>query len=351
MAIGRALFAFSLLAVTVACGSEEGQAVGPPGEVVEVMLPPFQAPPATAELGVRVVRADGEAAEGARVRYVDTGAVDPDELMRVTVGVPDAERMLDALATVAVADESGRVAFPWTGGPVLVDAALEDTYRMAAFGQPEDGRMLLQLARDAGLVAIVRRPDGAPATGIPVRMTIQREGAPAVTLAQRMPDPETGEVRFGDRFGGIDPASARGATFAVSCAVVGGRPSPVIFDPAAPANDALVLAAPAVSQVLVECVDERGRPVPMTGFATVEPASGSGARLRAVLERGRCAFTSVAPESLVRVSIEGPGGERAGEVVEPSALERGGEVVVRVPAEPSARRGELERGDSPGARR
>ena len=57
MAIGRALFAFSLLAVTVACGSEEAQAVRPPGEVVEVALPPFEAPPATAELGVRVVRA------------------------------------------------------------------------------------------------------------------------------------------------------------------------------------------------------------------------------------------------------------------------------------------------------
>lgn len=314
-------------------------------------LPPFQAPAATAELGVRVVRTDGAAAEGARVRYVDTGAVDPDELMRVTVGVPDAERMLESLAIVAVADESGRAAFPWTGGPVLVDAALEDTYRMAAFGQPEGGRMLLQLARDTGLVAIVRHPDGAPATEIPVRMTIQREGGPAVTLAQRMPDPETGVVRFRDRFGGIDPASARGATYSVSCAVVGGHPSPAVFDPAAPASDPLVLAAPAASRVLVQCVDERGRPVPMTGFATVESVSGSGARLRAVLERGRCAFTAVAPESLVRVSIEGPGGERAGAVVEPSALERGGEVVVRVPAEPPARRGGLERGGSPGAPR
>ena len=342
MAIGRALFASSLLAVTVACGSEEGQAVGPPGEVVEVTLAPFQAPPATAELGVRVVRADGEAAEGARVRYVDTGAVDPDELMRVTVGVPDAERMLDALATVAVADESGRVAFPWTGGPVLVDAVLEDTYRMAAFGQPESGRMLLQLGRDTGLVAVVRREDGSPAKEVPVRMTIQREGGPAVTLAQRMPDPETGEVRFRDRFGGIDPASARGATFAVSCAVVGGRLDPVTFDPAAPAGEALVLAAPAVSQALVECVDERGRPVPMRGFATVELASGSGVRLRGALERGRCAFTAVAPESLVRVSIEGPGGERAGDAVEPSALERDGEVVVRVLTAQRARRGALE---------
>ena len=334
MAIRRALFASSLLAVTVACGSEEAQTVGPPGEVMEVALPPFEAPPATAELGVRVVRVDGEAAEGARVRYVDTGAVDPDELMRVTVGVPDAERMLDALATVAVADESGRVAFPWTGGPVLVDAALEDTYRMAAFGQPEGGRMLLQLARDTGLVAIVRHADGSQATEIPVRMTIQREGGPTVTLAQRMSDPGTGEVRFRDRFGGIDPAAARGAIFAVSCAVAGGRLDPVTYDPAASAGDALLLAAPAASRVLVECVEERGRPVPMTGFATVEPASGSGVRLRAALERGRCVFTAVAPESLVRVSIEGPGGERAGEAVEPSALERGGEVVVRVPVEP-----------------
>ncbi|MEC8494735.1 MAG: hypothetical protein VXZ39_07425, partial [Planctomycetota bacterium] len=339
MAIRQVIFASSLLAVTVACGSDEGQTAGPPGETVEVALPPFQAPPAIAELGVRVVRADGAAAEGARVRYVDTGAVDPDELMRVTVGVPDAGRMLDALATVAVADESGRVAFPWTGGPVLVDAALEDTYRMAAFGQPEGGRMLLHLARDTGLVAIVRRSDGSPANEIPVRMTIQREGGPAVTLAQRMPDPQTGEVRFRDRFGGIDPAAARGATFAVSCAVVGGRPSPMAFDPAAPAGDALALAAPAASQVLVECIDQRGRPVPMTGFATIEPASGSGVRLRAALERGRCAFTAVAPESLVRVSIEGPGGERVGEAVEPSALERGGEVVVRVRAQSRARRG------------
>lgn len=346
MAVRRVLLASLLLAFTVACGSDDAQTVGPPGEVVEVELPPFQAPLATAELGVRVVRADGAAAEGARVRYVDTGAVDPDELMRVTVGVPDAERMLDALATIAVTDGSGRVAFPWTGGPVLVDAALEGAYRMAAFGQPEGGLMLLQLARDTGLVATARHPDGTPAREIPIRMTIQREGGPAVTLAQRMPDPETGEAHFRDRFGGIDPASARGATFAVSCAVVGGRSVPVAFDPAAPAGDALVLAAPPASQVLVECVDERGRPVPMTGFATVEPASGSGVRLRAALERGRCAFTAVAPQSLVRVSIEGPGGESVGEAVEPSALERGGEVVVRVRSEPRARRGGFDGGAS-----
>lgn len=296
-------------------------------------LPPFEAPPAAELLRIRVVSVDGTAAKGARVRFLDTAAVDPAELVRVTLGVPDAERMLDALASLAVADESGRVDFPWSGGPVLVDAALDDTYRMAAFGQPEGGRMMLELAGDAGLAVSVRDASGELASSVPVRMTIQRDGGPVVTLAQRLPDPDSGEVRFRDRFGGIDPAAAKGATFAVSCAVVGAEVDAVTFDPAAPSRAPLALTAPAASEVLVECVDGRGRPIPMTGYATIEPASSSGVRQRAALERGRCAFQAVAPETLLRVSVEGADGRRTGEAVEPSALVPGEAVLVRVRAD------------------
>lgn len=328
MAFTLRIIASLLLAVTCGCGSEGAPGPGDTiqvGETLEVELPAFESAGAEAMLRIGVRSAGGDVAEGARVRFLDTLAVDPMEMERVTLGIPDATVMLDGFASVARTDESGGVEFPWSGGPTLVDASLDDLYCLAAFEAPEDGVLVLRLKDTPALVA---RVEGGP---VPVRLFVASGDGTAVTLAQRLPDPETGLVRFPDPTGGVRLPEGRAVTFSVGCAVVGAETERVPFDPAAPPASPILLRAPATCAAWVECVDERGRPLLADGIATLEAAAaGTGTRHRMMLERGRCRFTAIAPETLLRVTVDALGGPEPAVVVEPGPLAPREDVVVRV---------------------
>lgn len=320
---------------TSGCSEPEGPAPVGTGDVIELQLAPFEPHPQTRTLTVAVERPDGRPAAGARVRFLDTRATDPVALDRAALGLPDADAMLGALGVLAEADERGAVGFPWSGGPVLVDARLGDAYAMEPFASPEGDLLPVRLELAAGLVVRVVDSDGAPRGDVPVRLvTLGPDGVP-MDLAVRRSDPGTGELSFPDRRGGVRPGPGPSPRFAVGCALPGLEDGGLVtFDPAGPGGRPgaapMLLEVPPVCRVVVECVDGRGRPIPVTGVCTVEGAQGAGPRIRVPLERGRCTVLA-APRAMVRARIEEPFAThdvRSGP--EPTALEAGGEVVLRV---------------------
>ena len=351
--------AFALAVLAVGCSSEEGESAAPmgsrsaaPGPEPEGDASPSEAAPATAEMRdfpLQVLMPNGEPANGARVRFIDTATISPASLLRATGGEPDADKILEVLGEEKITDREGMTTFQTSGGPLLASASLGQLFVAQPFAPlARDAEVLtLKLTADLSVRARALDRDGLALDGIPIALCFEvglegnQDVRSWIDLAVRETNGEDATVRFRDPRGGVGRMVGEGAPrFGVRAAIPGlADPSPIIFDPDAPPNEPIDIVVPPLSTFVVEVLSASGQLTDIDADVIIEAEArrgtsnqrdGAGSRLRARLRDGRATLHSVVPGTLLRVTVQPLDSTASFEGVGPSALKAGGTATLSV---------------------